>query len=54
MSNRRVVVTGLGIITPLGLGLKQNWQKILTGSNSISKLETNGILEHRIINNTNK
>ena len=30
---RRVVVTGLGLVTPLGVGVEHNWQKI-TGSKS--------------------
>ncbi|MCZ6454146.1 MAG: beta-ketoacyl synthase N-terminal-like domain-containing protein, partial [Alphaproteobacteria bacterium] len=30
---RRVVVTGLGLVTPLGVGVEHNWQEI-TGSKS--------------------
>lgn len=29
MANRRVVVTGLGLITPLGIGVKENWTNLL-------------------------
>lgn len=42
MSNKRVVVTGLGVLTPLGLGLKQNWANVLAGRSSVTKLESNG------------
>lgn len=42
MSNRRVVVTGLGVLTPLELGLKQNWLNVLAGRSSVTKLESDG------------
>ena len=32
---RRVVVTGLGMVTALGLGAEHNWQAMLTGTNGI-------------------
>ena len=43
MANRRVVVTGLGILSPLGLGVNQNWNSILSGKSGLSKLESNGM-----------
>ncbi len=33
---RRVVVTGLGIISPVGTGLEKNWQNIIAGVSGIS------------------
>jgi len=42
VNSRRVVITGLGLITPLGLGLKQNWKKILAGESCITKLDSEG------------
>ena len=35
---RRVVVTGLGLATPLGLDLEASWQKALAGVSGIKKL----------------
>ena len=39
MSKRRVVITGLGIISPVGCGLKKNWQNIIEGNSGIKKID---------------
>ena len=39
MSKRRVVVTGMGIISPLGLDLASNWDGICNGRSGISMVE---------------
>ena len=36
---RRVVVTGLGIVSPLGRGVGHNWKSILEGKSGIRKIE---------------
>lgn len=36
MSKRRVVVTGLGAVTPLGLDVKTSWEGILAGKSGIA------------------
>ena len=36
---RRVVVTGLGIVSPLGRGVENNWKKLLEGKSGIRKIE---------------
>lgn len=36
---RRVVVTGLGMVTPLGSGVDHNWSQILAGKSGISRIE---------------
>jgi 3-oxoacyl-[acyl-carrier-protein] synthase II len=38
MERRRVVVTGVGMITPLGIGLEQSWKGLLAGRSGIRKI----------------
>ena len=35
---RRVVVTGLGMVTPLGVGVDHNWSQIIAGRTGISRI----------------
>ena len=37
---RRVVITGLGILSPLGLGVEHNWKKITSGASGIRKIKS--------------
>lgn len=37
--SRRVVVTGVGLLSPLGIGTEQSWQAIREGRNGISRIE---------------
>ncbi|MEX1057854.1 MAG: beta-ketoacyl synthase N-terminal-like domain-containing protein, partial [Natronospirillum sp.] len=39
MSRRRVVITGLGILSPLGSTIKDNWDGILAGKSGIVPIE---------------
>jgi 3-oxoacyl-[acyl-carrier-protein] synthase II len=36
---RRVVVTGMGMVSPLGVGVKHNWAEITSGKSGIKKIE---------------
>lgn len=36
---RRVVVTGMGMVTPLGVGVKRNWESITAGKSGIRKID---------------
>ena len=36
---RRVVVTGLGMVSPLGVGVDHNWKEITNGKSGIKKIE---------------
>src|SRR5258708_19476161 len=38
MSLRRIVVTGLGIISPVGIGLTASWSNILAGHSGITRI----------------
>ena len=44
MSNRRVVITGLGTINPLGNNVTDTWDKLIKGESgidTITSFETN-------------
>ena len=37
-NRRRVVITGLGVVTPLGIGVEKTWQGLTTGQSGITKI----------------
>ena len=38
MARRRVVVTGLGIVSPVGVGVQESWSNILAGKSGIARI----------------
>ena len=39
MSRRRVVVTGLGVLSPVGIGVERSWHSVLAGQSGIHTIE---------------
>lgn len=37
-NRRRVVITGLGVVTPLGIGVEKTWQGLIAGKSGITKI----------------
>src|SRR5206468_10730144 len=37
---RRVVVTGMGLITPLGSGVKTNWERLIAGQSGVRSIQS--------------
>ena len=47
MNNRRVVVTGLGVVSSVGTGKNEFWKSIINGKSGISKVTSFDTREYR-------
>ena len=48
MSKRRVVITGLGMLSPVGSNVKTSWENILAGKSGIGPIEHFDISEYSV------
>ena len=48
MSGRRVVVTGLGMVSPLGLDVASSWSDILAGKSGAATIETFDVSDYSV------
>ena len=39
LSKKRVVITGMGMVSPVGLSVKESWENILAGHSGVSKID---------------
>ena len=46
MSKRRVVVTGIGMMTPLGLNVADTWSNLLQGISGVVRIEDFDVSEY--------
>ncbi len=45
--SRRVVITGLGIVSPIGVGVDQSWEAVINGRSGIAKIVGFDVSEYR-------
>ena len=38
MEKRRVMVTGIGVVSPLGVGVEAYWQALAAGQNAVARI----------------
>ena len=48
MTKRRVVITGLGAVTPVGIGVDKFWNALLDGKSGVSTIENMPLEGHAV------
>ena len=48
MEKRRVVVTGIGAVSPYGIGAKTLWDSIISGKSAVSTIENISLEGHSV------
>ena len=48
MSNRRVVITGMGAVTPFGLGIDKFWHSLIEGKSGVSSIDNLAMEGHLV------
>ena len=48
MSGRRIVVTGLGIVSPVGVNLKESWSNIVAGTSGVAPITEYDVSEYPV------
>ena len=48
MSKRRVVVTGMGAVTPVGIGMDNFWSALINGKSGVSLIESIDTEKHTV------
>lgn len=48
MTNRRVVITGLGAVTPFGVGVDKFWNNLIEGKSGVSRIENMPLDGHTV------
>lgn len=48
LPQRRVVVTGIGMVTPLGVGVADSWQGLVAGRTGVRRLQAEDLPEVRL------
>ncbi len=48
-ANHRVVVTGMGIVTPIGFDLPSVWGNLLAGQSGIHRIRSEALVESRVV-----
>jgi len=50
MKNNKVVVTGIGVVTPLGFGRELNWKSVIEGKSAVKERPLENMLSARVRN----